>query len=345
MDYIEKKLEKAEKAAEELWKEVYEPKPETEPEPKEPEPKIEETVEKPEEPVEETAPEPAPKEEGAEVVATETTEEPKEEPKGDVDYKKLYETEKQKYQTLEGKYRVEVPRLSAEIGQWKEYATSLQNRITALEEASKVPPKREEPETDPDLEAITDPDVARIIKKMKADHKAEIAALRREFETGTSAEIKNIKSDLQLTRQERFDMAMRNAGVPDWKDVDRDPAFIEWLNTPVPYTKATKLQLLQEAARNLDAETTSQFFLDFKASLAPATVTEPDPGRLDKFTAPPRSGGPTPAHKSVQAGLTWDQYRKFMDPRRKFNSADYGGKTEVQVEALFDAAIQKGTLI
>ena len=339
--YMEKKLEKAEAAAEELWKTVYEtptgavkegetatpaPEPVVEAVTVAPEVPVETPVEAPEEVVEET---PVPI---AEVVVKE------EPPKSDtVDYK-------QKYQTLEGKYKAEVPRLSAEIGQWKDYATSLQERITSLEAVKPV--KIDEPVTDPDTEAVTTayPEVAILIKKMKEEHKAEIQKLRSELESGVSAEIKNLKNDTLLSKQDRFDMAMRNAGIPDWKTIDKDPVFIEWLGEQVPYTRSTKLQLLQAAAREFDADTVSKFFLDFKES-----IKEPDgnievlPDKLSKFTAPPRGGG-IPPIKPVPAGVTKAQYEKFMNPRYKFNPADWGGKTSEQMDAIFDNAISKGTL-
>jgi hypothetical protein len=336
MSLIERKLERAEEEADAIWKSVYQPE-ESETETKTP-PEVAEA--KTEETPEEEAPETA-VEEAAAVAPEAPSAKPDESDKTDW---------KQKYQTLDGKYKAEVPRLSAEVGQWREYATSLSRRISELEEVPRVVPKKDEPETDPDLEALAerDPDFATVIKKIKEDHGREIAALRKEMETGITADLKSVKEDLKLSKEERFDLALRTSGVPDWKEIDHDPAFLEWLRAPVPYTRATKLDFLKDAARNFDAVTASQFFLDFKASQntegTPEVVEEiPDP--LNKFVAPPRSGGPSIPKRSVQPGLTKAQYEKFMNPRYQFNPADYGGRTEKQMEALFDAAILKGALI
>ena len=337
MSYIEKKLEKAEEKAEQLWKEVYQPETtETE----KPEEVKEELVETPEVVADET-PETEPQKEEPVAEVKEVATPPKEEVKSDTtDWK-------QKYQTLDGKYKAEVPRLSAEVSQWKDYAESLTRRISELEETVKKPPKEE---SDPEMDSVAEvnPEVAKLIKKMKEEHRDEIAKLRKELETGISADIKSVKDDIQLSKQDRFDLAMREYGAPDWREVDQNPDFLEWLNAPVPYTKATKLDLLRTAARDLDAKTVSQFFLDFKASKTPPEPdgnVEPQPDKLNKFTAPPRSGGPTPPNKASQTGLTKAQYIKFMNPRYRFNPNDWGGKTEAQVEALFDAAILKGTLV
>jgi hypothetical protein len=344
--YMEKKLEKAEAVAEELWHKEYDT-PEGAVKPAETATPVPETVAEevaevvPEVPVETPAPE-------GEAVAEKPTEVPVAEVAVEPEKPEKVKSDdfKQKYQTLEGKYKAEVPRLSAEIGQWKDYATSLQERITTLETAAKKPVKIDEPVTDPDIEAVTTtyPEVAAIIKKMKEEHKAEIQTLRTEMETGVTAEIKNLKNETVLSKQDRFDMAMRTAGVPDWKVIDKDPAFIEWLGEQVPYTRATKLQLLQQAAREFDAETTSRFFLDFKEAIKePDGNVEPPPDKLSKFTAPPRGEGVPPV-KPVPAGVTKAQYEKFMNPRYKFKPADWGGKTSEQMDVIFDNAIQKGTL-
>ena len=322
MSLIERKLERAEEEADAIWKSVYQPdESETVTPPEKAEAETEETPEEAalEMETEETAVAAAPETPPVKPPESDTT-----------DWK-------QKFQTLDGKYKAEVPRLSAEVGQWREYATSLSRRISELEETAKSALKKTDaPETDPDLEALAerDPDFASIIKKLRDDHKREIAELRRDFETGVTADLKSVKEDLHLSKQERFDLALRAAGIPDWKTVDHDPAFLEWLSDPVPYTRATKLDFLKDAARNLDADAASKFFLDFKASQntedTPLTAEESS-DKLNKFVAPPRSGGPSIPKKSGQPGLTKAQYERLMDPRAKFNPADYGGRTEKQV--------------
>jgi septum formation inhibitor MinC len=334
--FTAKQLERAEQEADAIWRQTYQPDSPPETDKATPEASGEETPEEAVAPADE---------ETREAEAAE--EKPVEKPP-------VVDTTdwKAKYQTIDGKYKVEIPRLTAEIGQWRDYAASLSKRITELEETLKAAPKKiDEPETDEDLAELeeTSPDFARIIKKLKDEHRQEIAALRKELETGVTADLKSVKEEVNLNKQERFDLAMARAGVPDWRTVDHDPEFIAWLSTPVPYTRATKLDLLRHAAQNLDAETAARFFLDFKAEQTTETSTqdgETPPQDLTKFVAPPRSGGSSIPKKSGQPPwLTRAQYEKFMNPRSRFNPSDYGGKTEKQVGDAFDAAILKGTLI
>jgi len=319
---LAEKLEKAEADAEAVWKEVYDP--ENKPDVTPPESEVSEQPPV----VEEPPPEEPPKEP------------PKEDPKKDAVY---WEN---RFKTVEGILKVEQQRLGNEVSQWRDYANALTSKITQLEE--RLNKTTSEPEADPDISAMETeyPDFAKVMKKIKDDHRKEIADLRREMQTTVSADLKGVREDLQVSKQDRFSLSLQQM-VPGWKEIDKEPAFMEWLNAVVPYTGTTKLALLQNAARNFNAEGVAQFFFDFiketKGS-EPETVVPPDSDKLDKFTAPPRSGGPAVPKTGGQQGLTKAQYAKFMDPRYKFNPRDWGGKTEQQVEAMFDASIQKGTL-
>jgi len=305
---IHDKLEKEEAAADELWKDIYEEKPE---EPQDVSEKTEAEVEEVKEVKE------------AEVIEEikEPTEPPKDKPERDLEYWKS------KFQTIEGKYRAEVPRLSAEIAQWKNHSTELEGRIKVLETK-----KEPEPEELTDFEE-TYPDFAKILKKQSAKYEAEIAEIREQLNNNLTADINSVKADINVSRQERFNQQLDSV-VPGWKQIDADPEFIAWLNEPAPYTKNSKLELIQNAARNLDADTVSQFFLDFKGGEV----------KQKSNVAPPRSSGPAAPRSGTPQTLTREQYEKFMNPRGRFNPDDWGGKTERQVEIMFDAAIKKGLL-
>lgn len=261
-------------------------------------------------------------------------------PPTDVDWK-------HKYDTLEGKYRAEVPRLSSDVKQWRENAVALSQRVTELEgKLSETVAKTTVAETDQELDALEKdyPDIGKAIKKLKEAHKLEMEELTKKFQTGLTEELQPVKSDLSENKQGRFDAEMARLGVADWKTVDTQPEFHAWLNEPAPYGRYTKMELLQDAARALDAGKVSKFFLDFKAQKPAAPVGEEpvvdQQGRLEKFVAPPKNeigGKPKVGTKT----LTRDMYVDFMRNSAKgnFNPAKWGGKTEAQVEAMFDAAI------
>jgi hypothetical protein len=343
MSVIEERLNKAEQEADELWQKTYaedagiDAKPEND----------------------KTGDKPAviDEGEGAPVDGIVAKDEGKPEDKGiDTPAKKDEDADgyKQKFQVLEGKYKAEVPRLSAELAQWKEFATSLQQRLTTLEETVKakppIPEKEDAMEDDYEVEAFVqdNPGAAKMIAKIKEEHKAELASLRDEIKSVDQKSVAT-KSEFQKTvAVDRFDKAMADKGVPEWRTIDVDPAFMEWLKLS-PYN----LKVLQEAASSFDVDTVSSYFLDYKKSIQPTdNGGEPSdngdgmPNKLEKFTAPPRSGGGGPPSKSAQTALTLASYSKFMAETTKgnYNPNHWGGKTEVQMDAMFDAAIAKNAL-
>jgi len=334
MNIIEKQLERADEAADKTWKEMYQP------DKKEGEPPVvtQEDI-------------PAAEPESAEPLEGKHTEEPPEPKKKEVDFE-------QKYKTLEGKYKAELPRALSERDKEKARAADLEAKIAKLQEdISKSKTVESDIEVDAELEeiAIDNPSLAKVLRKLKEGTDSKINLFRDELQTGVKSELETVKSDLVSTKLDRFDSDMKERGIPDWKILDTDPKFVEWLNEKVPYTKSTKLELIQAAAKQRDAETVSEFFLDYKKTLAGSSDDAPKPdapagdqNKMDKFTAPPKGkGGTAPNLPGEQTGLTRASYTKFMDETAhgKFNSAKWGGKTEEQMEVIFDNAIASGKLL
>lgn len=253
---------------------------------------------------------------------------------------------KHKYSTLMGKYNAEVPLLSQEGKQWKESCITLNGKISELNaQISELQNKAAAVESDADLDKLsTDyPDIGSVIKKVNERHRQEIKALEERFSKSVSNDIENIKQDQEKDKRIKFDEAMRLYGVPDWKEIDVDPEWIKWLEEPIPYTNGKRIDFLRNAASNHDASLVSKFFLDFKkGKVVPAP---PETRSMEQYVAPPKNnvgGGQT----ATKPKYTREQYVSFMkeSAKGKFNPAKWGGKTELQVEQDFDAAIASGLL-
>ena len=108
--------------------------------------------------------------------------------------------------------------------------------------------------------------------------------------------------------------------VPNWQEVNRHPAFIQWVGLPEVYSGVIRQQLMQEAWNNGDAQRVAAFFRAFLAEEAavdprragvgaqpyrPAAFTPPATPvhrpTLEQFAAPGRaqSGAPAPTDKPV----------------------------------------------
>ena len=344
-DVIESRLERADAEADRIWKEAYGEKPEP---PSEEEPLKEETSEKEKEVITETPPEEKP----PEPVPIPQKETPKPPVEG-----REEETYKHKYDTLEGKYKAEVTRLHQELNGYRSQLTDQQKKISELEtQVAELSRASKAIEADQDLNELEKnfPDIGKAIKKLKSGYESTIAELEKKLGTKLDSEIGTVKTDLNVSKQDLFDNAMTAAGVPNWREIDAAPEFSKWLAQPISqYTTLTKMDVLKHSARNFDAATVAKMMNDYKESLnksitdskAEETAKEEE---LEKFIAPPSSPtGGTPPGTRKQSGLTRAAYTKFMQEssKNKFNPAQWGGKTEEQVEAMFDEAIANKTLI
>jgi hypothetical protein len=145
----------------------------------------------------------------------------------------------------------------------------------------------------------------------------------------------------QMSEMDKFDARMTAAGVEDWRAIDTDPLFADWLSL-------SKARELEAAAKVFDAAKISSVYLEYKRSLG-----SPDNGsgqdKLDKFIALPRGGGGSPPPKGgAYPALTRANYNKFMSQTMrpgKYKPSQWGGLTESQMEAKFDAAIAKNELL
>lgn len=60
--------------------------------------------------------------------------------------------------------------------------------------------------------------------------------------------------------------------VPTWRQINVDPAFIQWLNQEDEFSGRTKMELLQEAYAKGNLRVTAKFFNSFAATMAPTEV-------------------------------------------------------------------------
>lgn len=295
--------------------------------------------------------------------------------------KKDKDTFEQKYLTLKGKYDKELPKAAAdlklirvELKKWQDYAASLEGKIAELNEKLKAKaPPAEEPEkktgkpkvdlADPELSTLLAdyPGAGKILEAFEAQRKADeetIKGLLAKIESSGS-KFEKIETDVKESKSVGFERDMIALVGKDWRSTDADPKFLEWLGEEIPYTGKTKLTLLQAAVAALDATTVARFFNDYLATREDPPAEEETPGedtgapaedaegKLKKQLAPPRSGGAPRKNGAVKAGTyTRKQYEQFMNEtiNGKFKPENWGGKTEVEMNAIFDLAIARHEL-
>jgi hypothetical protein len=337
------KLDKDEKAAEEKWKQTYLPEVDepTIPEVPVTEPENKQTTEEPTpgpvtpEIPQATAP--------VAVEAPVAKEPPKPEPKEDFE---------QKYKTLMGKYNAEVPRLHAEIKHFREMAYTNDGKIATLEtRLEELETERSSTQIDADLSRLKMdfPEVAEQLQKERTETLKYIKSLEKKINETVSQKFESIDGDKLETNRKIFNREMASLGHPDWTEVDHDPDFIEWLQLEIPFANITRLESLQNAAKQYDAVTCAKFFTAFKEERQSKLQAQPAPvNKLEDKIAPPsgKTGGNTKvgAQTTTYTKADYDRFYRTSS-RGRYNPSNWGGKTEAETEALLDKLMMEGKLL
>lgn len=157
-----------------------------------------------------------------------------------------------KYNVLKGKYDTETERMSQMLSQ-----AMAEKEALKLQIGTKTTPSAQDTfDSDPEIQSLVQeyPSLAKGIKAM-AD-KIVSQKLKQTEEHVGAATIE--------TRKALYD-AQLEAKVSDWRELNGDKGFIDWLQQVDRYTGATRHQLLMHAYQNFDAETSAKFFNDYKA--------------------------------------------------------------------------------
>ena len=236
---IPRKVQEAAERAEALHKQVYEtPSEEPQPAPTEPE----------------SAPEGNPPADPPQDPPASDNAPPTEQP----DDQKKDDQWEHRYKVIEGKYRAEVPRLNAENRELKQQLDALKNEVEQLKSRGEQAPSSLI--SAEDREKYGD-DLLDVIKRAAQEQVAakdsEIAELKRQLETVTTATTKNA----ELGFFERLGQL-----VPDWVTINGDDAFLKWLDEYEEFAGRTRQDLLSDAEQARDADRVARFFMKWKES-------------------------------------------------------------------------------
>ena len=166
-----------------------------------------------------------------------------------------------KYRRLQGKYDAEVPRLHAQVRE-------LQGVLAQMQQQMQAPPPPAEQPKEPD-KYVSDEDVAnygedfvdiqrritldatRDLRKQVEDLKAQLAQ--------QGSQVQSVSFEAQLLK-----------AVPDFEQINADPAWIEWLNEVDPLIRAPRRAIAQQAFVAGDVEAVKSYVDLWRKSQAPA---------------------------------------------------------------------------
>lgn len=173
---------------------------------------------------------------------------------------------------------------------------------------------------------------------------------------GKVSQLENALSELSAGQQavshSTFEVQLTNL-VPNWREIDVNPLFLEWLNQPDEFTGQPKFSLLRSAVESGDAQRASVFFTTWlreqgQAQGSTQAAQPKQPTGMEAAAMPSVSHQPD-AVTTAQAGQNGKVYTQqdiaqfYADVRRgKYN----GRESEVQaIEADIQRAMVEGRLI
>jgi len=195
----------------------------------------------------------------------------------------------QRYKSLEGMFRAQ----NQQIDQYKAQMTQLQEQLDAA--ANSTPPAAPEPAVSQDDVRLFGEDLVSFVQRASkaAAHEA-VDAIRTEL-SDVRKEVSSTAQQTQQSAQARFESQL-DASVPTWRELDTDPAFIEWLqnnaaihrgfNASVSSLDAKAVASVFELYTSLTATPKSDSAKQRKQELA-AQVAPPKGKQGTKVTDPP----------------------------------------------------------
>ena len=240
---------------------------------------------------------------------------------GDDDLQERYDRLLSAHQTLQGKYRAEVPRLQDQVRELtRKLDESAQQRQQA--EAAKD-----------DAEAKLDKHRQHLTDEFGDEFTQSMEELARGV---ASREVNDLRQTTQQDRHQAF-MDAIYLRIPDFDQVNTDPAFVRWLReTPDPVTGFSYQDRLNQAGDARDVRGVVDVFDEFKRTQQKRSRNRRDPRSPQAQVNPKRGQGRTPPPKPEQPSYTtddWDRLQRELRDGRWNGREDEARQLEREIHA------------
>jgi len=269
----------------------------------------------------------APPEEQVEETPKEET--PKEEiPKPNPEIEKLkLENEKLSHRNdvLQGKYNAEVPRMAGEIAELKEL---VKTSAETIPEAAFITDQQREEFGEDFIE------FARAVAKEQIGTMENRLSQLEEENVTLKAKADSV-GDMAMQSQEDKYYSDLDAALPQWRELNNDQKFLNWLSEVDPFTGQSRQELLGTAHKQLDASRVGSFFSAFKEA-----NPEPKKDTLEDQVVPSKKG--STQTESAKSTYTQTQIGEFY---RDVALGRYSDEERISIERDIFAANEEGRII
>lgn len=243
-----------------------------------------------------------------------------------------------RFQTLQGKYNAELPRVRQEAQELRQTTQALLQEIQELKQRTAAVP--EVLVTDADREAFG----ADMVDLMERAARQQTLAVQKQLDEIRQAnaqlqqKVGQVDQEVGVSANDRYIDKLTTA-VPDWQTVNVNPQFHAWLAEVDPIFGMTRQQGLEAAYAKLDAVATARIFQAYAGTKAPAAPTPQQ--ELQRQVAPTRSRVAAAPQADPDANRVWShgEIEAFFTNQRRGNYDD----TEAQrIESEINRAVAEG---
>lgn len=219
------------------------------------------------------------------------------------------ETWQSRYIALQGKYNAEVPRYAQQLRELTQYAQGLEAKIESFN--ASIAPTSSQDEKDKEAAELFGEDLVNYIRQ-----RAEAEASRRVAEVKQSQQ--EVERRIAQSENDRF-FAQVDAAVPNWREIDKDPAWLGWLEEYDPLLGAPRQAAIEQAVQSRDVTRVAHLFNAFLgARRSPVGNTTAHPSRaLQEQVTPRPAGNASVATAPQQRIYTEAEIAKLLDPRHQ----------------------------
>jgi len=240
------------------------------------------------------------------------------------------ETYRKRWQTLQGMYNAEVPRLHQQNREMSQRVQNMEQLLASISAQQSAPA----PQASTADKFVTDQDVSDygesidIMRKVSREELsassqriAQLENMLRQMQSNVVPQVQAVAQRQQASAEQQF-WAELSAAVPNFRDVNGNQAFQSWLLQADPLTGITRQVYLDDAQRGLDANRVANFFRTWLENTGQATVAQ-STGRvasseLEKQVSPGRSRSSGSAAVSDKAKVYSPQdIQKFFNDVRE----------------------------
>jgi len=245
-----------------------------------------------------------------------------------------------RYKGLQTRYGREVPELRGKLSTAEDTVNSLREDFNdfkaSIQKQETQEPKSSEVEfTDEEIEQYGEGYIG-MMKKVAQQSSGEMAKQIVDLQQ----ELANVKQGVTQVREtvvvntERDFFAELTRKVKagtgkNWKDINEEDSFHNFLAEEIPYTGREKQEFLAEARKNLDVDSAAQFFIDYAGPSS--SKKEPSPSNdvpevPEELITPETAGGNIPPIEEERVYTTAEVDQFYSDKRK----GKYKDKTEAR---------------